>query len=101
MIPHFNSLSVGILPIPPEVVAEKSPIAWTELTANKSAIAIAAEGSNSIPKGISLGAWKIPALITLVKLRELGRYKWYFFGRFMFKLLITYFIQFFLNLFRI
>ena len=57
-IPPCSSWSVGIRFIPPLVVAEKSPIAWMELIANRRPIATQAEGSKRIPKWSGLGTWK-------------------------------------------
>ena len=61
MIPPFSSSSVGSLSIPPMVVAEKSPIAWIELTRNRIASGRMAEISNFMPNASGIGIWNHPA----------------------------------------
>ena len=49
----------------PEVVAEKSPIAWMELMTKSREMAMQAGGSNSKPKCKTWGISKYPAVMTL------------------------------------
>ena len=53
---------------PPAVVAEKSPMACTELMTKSRPKATQAEGSNSMPKCMTSGSWNTPACATLEKL---------------------------------
>ena len=48
--------------MPPLVVAEKSPMAWIELTRNRIARGRIAEMSNFIPNARGIGTWNHPAL---------------------------------------
>ena len=63
-----SSSVVGSRSRPPAVVAEKSPMACTELITNSSPMATQAEISKLIPKCMMWGSWNIPASPTLVKL---------------------------------
>ena len=47
--------------MPPVVVAEKSPMAWIELTRNRIARGRIAEMSNFSPNASGIGTWNHPA----------------------------------------
>ena len=67
IIPPDSSLSVGSRSSPPPVVAEKSPIACTELITKSNTIVTIEDTSNFIPKYIGCGIWNIPAEPTAEK----------------------------------